>query len=230
MWIHQLGMTYWLFILERSRLGLPIRAIKERVRWSKYRKAGVVFVHVPKAAGSSISRALYGRGMGHVPAKVLAETSDYQSLESFAVIREPFSRLESAYHYAVSGGTTQGALMYNPDYEGELFSSFERFVLEWLPHQKEEALDPIFKRQRDYLAGADGELLVKRLFLLEEMAMVVEYLHGFGVTSVPKVNVQSRKGRVSWTSAMRDAAGAFYQEDLALYESVRHHEEKRGEL
>lgn len=41
---------------------VPLDILRRCPRW---KATGVIFVHVPKAAGVSVSRALYGRPLGH---------------------------------------------------------------------------------------------------------------------------------------------------------------------
>ena len=64
-----------------------------------YRQCGAVFVHVPKNAGSSISRALYGRSLGHKTAQEMMAYNPklFQELDSFAVLRDPLERAISAW-------------------------------------------------------------------------------------------------------------------------------------
>ncbi len=66
-----------------------------------------IFIHIPKNAGSSVL-ALFNDTGGRKHAKYydFYEANDYfyQQYHKFAIIREPFNRLYSAYKYAASGG------------------------------------------------------------------------------------------------------------------------------
>ncbi|MEM8698597.1 MAG: sulfotransferase family 2 domain-containing protein, partial [Pseudomonadota bacterium] len=113
--------------------------------FAAYRRAGVIFVHVPKAAGSTISEALYRRSLGHFTAREMAayDHTWFERLPSFAVLREPVERTYSAWRYVRTGGTAEGWIAPSPDYTLPEFASFERFAEEWLPPRitDPEALD-----------------------------------------------------------------------------------------
>jgi len=81
----------------------------------------LVFVHIPKNAGTSIEQAAlqYGYhwghemvyppqnhtcGLHHLPPKYLEDPAPYVNAELFAVIRHPYDRAFSEYTYLVSGG------------------------------------------------------------------------------------------------------------------------------
>ena len=66
-------------------------------------KAGVIFCHVPKNAGSKITLALYGRRLGHIRLSQLIRANKKQ-LPILAVWRGTIERFLSASAYARGGG------------------------------------------------------------------------------------------------------------------------------
>ena len=77
-----------------------------------YRKQQVIFIHIPKAAGTSVARAVLGKRAGHFTAETVRDrmgNDPYYKLYSFAVTRHPVDRLYSAYRYVKGNGGTEGA-------------------------------------------------------------------------------------------------------------------------
>lgn len=71
----------------------------------------VIFIHVPKAAGSSVKTALYGNSAGGH--RRIAEFYAYDpdraaAFFKFGFVRNPWSRLLSAYSYLTQGKGTSG--------------------------------------------------------------------------------------------------------------------------
>jgi hypothetical protein len=129
-----------------------------------------IFIHVPKAAGVSVSRAIYGRTLGHFYAQDIKKVcpKTFHSLHVFGVVRHPVDRLFSAYCFAKKGGT--GVMgMKNPAYyiNHPSFESFDKFVAEWLVNQDLKKIDGVFRPQYLYLYDEDENLLVDSIYKLE---------------------------------------------------------------
>src|SRR5699024_3171220 len=95
-----------------------------RLYYCKRRKCS--FVHVPKAAVTSISNALYVRSFGHFSAAEirLDFPRAFGNIFVFSIVRNPWDRIVSAYRFAASGGT-ESVPISNPElYHSEKFSSF----------------------------------------------------------------------------------------------------------
>lgn len=165
------------------RLPGPLRRlllVRRRARY--WLKAGIVFIHVPKAAGTSINEALYGRFIGHpraIDVKRWAPAA-VRALPSFSVTRNPWDRLLSAYRFAKAGrgmGDSYRAGMWRPHlYRGPQFESFERFVIEWLAPRDLTRLDGVFQPQSLFLCGSGGELLVDHVGRLEDLGPTYAFI------------------------------------------------------
>jgi len=127
-------------------------------RWRRYRKAGIVFVHVPKAAGSSIAAVLYGGRMGHHPAARLMneDPEGWAALDRLAIVREPVSRFLSAYAFAMAGGTPHGAIRWRPEYEDPALRDANVFVRDYLARGEIFEKDVVFWPQSHFVCGAAG--------------------------------------------------------------------------
>src|SRR6201996_6507340 len=72
------------------------------------RQRNVIFLHVPRTGGTSISHTLYGRHcIEHYSARALKAMAPqfWNTTQSFAVVRDPFDRFSSSYAFVRGGGT-----------------------------------------------------------------------------------------------------------------------------
>lgn len=163
---------YWAMQILRGILGdAGWMDLAMRRRRFFYKRAGVCFIHIPKAAGSSISSALYGRRLGHVRYQELQcyAPEVLAIMPVFSVIRDPASRVVSAYRYVKSVGTNEGGLYDRSVYHEAIFDTFESFFFEWLPYVRLHEQDYLFQTQESFLKNTSGIVDAEniRLFTLE---------------------------------------------------------------
>ncbi|MFM7205901.1 MAG: sulfotransferase family 2 domain-containing protein [Planctomycetaceae bacterium] len=67
----------------------------------QFRRDGVIFIHVPKCAGSAFLDAYLGYQTGHVTARDYhdADPEFFRSAYAFTFVRNPVARFVSAYHH-----------------------------------------------------------------------------------------------------------------------------------
>jgi chondroitin 4-sulfotransferase 11 len=134
----------------------PVRArLLVGRRKGLWRERGIIFIHVPKAAGTSVNTEIYGRFMGHMTAREARSyaSEEFAALPSFSIVRNPWSRLVSAYRFATAG-TGRGEndavvakMMHAKRYRGVEFRTFESFVHEWLVAKDLGRIDYVFRPQ-----------------------------------------------------------------------------------
>jgi len=182
----------------------------------------LIFVHVPRAAGTSISRALYGEGCTHhhsaryyraVHPKLWARA------QSFAVLRDPFDRFASAYAFVRAGGTPTCRL-------SNVFARQTAHVvtvddyLSFLEDREPLDLDFVMRPQSWFVCDGDTPL-VRNLFLYgEDDAALAAWLAPHGVGPLPWLN-RSRRVELLLNPAQRRRIARLYAQDFALIESVR---------
>lgn len=203
------------------------RALLARRRARYWRQAGIVFVHVPKAAGTSFNEALYGRFIGHPRARDIARwaPADVRALPRFSVVRNPWDRLVSAWRFARAGqgvGETYRAAMWRSDrYRVPEFETFERFVPEWLARRDPARLDGVFQPQWLFLCDSDKRLLVDHVGRLEELGPTLDYVRRATGRDF-ELSRANRSGeavdyRSFYTPELADLVGRIYADDARLF-------------
>src|SRR5699024_5979694 len=97
-----------------------------------------IFVHIPKTGGISVNRALFGgRGGGHKTIRHYKQIFGVFTLReyySFTFVRNPYSRLVSAYNFLIEGG--YGAKDKSWSEKNIIqYESFREFVKKWLDRE-----------------------------------------------------------------------------------------------
>lgn len=203
------------------------RALLVRRRSADWLRAGVVFIHVPKAAGTSLSEALYGRFLGHVRAVDVRRWAPRKvvSLPMAGVTRNPWDRLVSAYRFVRRGvgigGQTPGAVWRSSQYNIPEFETFERFLTEWLAKRNPRDLDLIFQPQCDFVCDHNGNVVVDHLGRFEDLPETYAFLWPRSPDR-PKVGLSNRSGsiidfRTFYTRELAKLAGSIYSEDVASF-------------
>lgn len=85
----------------RVLTGVPFLSRRMNPYAPCFDKRNAIFIHIPKAAGSSISSALFGGNVGHKPYSRFHAYSPRKLDEyfTFSFVRNPWDRLYSAYRY-----------------------------------------------------------------------------------------------------------------------------------
>lgn len=200
------------------------RVLLVRRRSPIWHEAGVVFIHVPKAAGTSLSIALFGRYLGHVRASDVERWASrpVASLPRFAVVRNPWDRIVSAYRFLKRGGGVggdyQGAVRHPHLYRIPQFDTFERFVEEWLPGREPSRLDRALQPQCLYVCDADGKIILDHLGRFENLEPTIAFLRktvgDFGPIGRSNRSGASTDYRSLYTPRLVDAVASIYSDDV----------------
>jgi hypothetical protein len=202
------------------------KKLKEKVniyrRYPHWSRLNCIFVHVPKAAGTSVNKALYGRTLGHyTAAEIQGKFPElYERAFTFSLVRNPWDRVLSAYRFACVGRTDSMGVHKPGQYRIPEFESFERFVCDWLPKQDVESLDYIFRPQWMFVFGESGQLMVDHLGRVEAMDETVAILsQKLGKQVLIRNENSTRVAMVDYresykSSSMVDVVGALYRRDI----------------
>jgi hypothetical protein len=220
--IHHLlfGVYYQEDILDRfSRLApIAIRAMAPRVL-AGARRRNLIFLHVPRTGGTSISYALYGSHcIQHHRAACLKAMAPqfWNATASFAVVRDPIERFASSYTFVRAGGTQSCRL-------SEVFraeTAHIRCVDDYLSFIEERTvfeLDFVMRPQSWFVCDPESGLpLVRRLFLYDrDQVSLLAYLRPHGINVLPWLN---RSLRIPLVLSRRQKLRVekIYEADLGL--------------
>jgi hypothetical protein len=94
-----------------------------------------IFVHIPKAAGISVNKALFGSLSGsHHKLRdytLIFTKKEFYSYYKFTFVRNPWDRLVSTYFFLKNGGLHDNDKKWFDDNLAQ-FEDFEDFILNWL--------------------------------------------------------------------------------------------------
>ena len=127
-----------------------------------------IFIHIPKAAGTSVSIAFYGYSVGHATIRQRFDT-DYESTRDyfkFTFVRDPLDRLASAFRFFKGGGMHVRGRQFAEAYIGDDdFPTFVRKLAATEAMQQHQLLLP----QMHFIATPDKRVLVNFIGRYENM-------------------------------------------------------------
>lgn len=209
-------------------LPLPLNA-KRRERLACIRGRGVLLIHVPKNAGTSISVSLYGRPITHDTIRYYGRVApDFAaSAVSVAVMRCPVDRFVSAYRFAQSGGTPHRQLSEPFRATYMAFGSIDDALDHIEARDDPFAVDHIFRAQSWYVTDAAGRVAVRHLVRIDDLARLRRVLPDSSIAPMPRLNA-SRSATIAVSAAQRARIRHLYRDDVALWEGLRGGAEARS--
>ena len=185
----------------------------------------VLFIHVPKTAGTSVQCSLFGREVvGHQTFRQYELASPRRQLTSlfkFAFVRNPWDRLGSAGAFLRDGGQSLGSRMGGE--ESRPISDFELFVLRWISRERVENGYGHFRPQVYYLRNGRGRIGLDFLGRFENLAQDfkgVGQLLGCPATLGSHNRTRSRQSsayRDYYTPRSAEAVAAAYRDDIETF-------------
>ena len=183
-----------------------------------------IYIHVPKCGGISVAKALFGEAnIGHATHRqyrILFTQEEYRSYFKFTIVRNPWDRLVSAFHYLKGGGNGEADARWSNEHRAA-FDDFGTFVREWLPGKKLDSIYWHFMPQTHFTSteAGIGELdFVGRFETLErDYDTIAERL---GVeTRLPRLNASKRGSdyRSYYTDDTASIASEAYKDDIEAF-------------
>jgi hypothetical protein len=184
-----------------------------------------IFIHIPKAAGTSIARAIYGMNVGHKKIEDYARVSqkELDKYFTYSFVRNPWDRTVSAYNFFRQNGTKYVQPLKNDIFKSEQFSTFERFVLEWLIEADLSQEDVIFAPQHWYIRNKKRDIAVDYLGKVEQLDLgIAEIGERLNIDiKLEKLNSSKRKEEYRnyySTPELIDIVAQIYAKDIELFD------------
>jgi chondroitin 4-sulfotransferase 11 len=169
----------------------------EYIRWKKKIRAGInykqfanynnhkdqlIFIHIPKAAGMSMVKALYGKNQSHHAKAIDYKYADEKAFATrvfFAVTRNPYTRLYSAYNYLKNDGMNIVDKVWYDIYI-KRYKNFDDFILNGLEIAINENAEH-FIPQYKFVVDDSNNLICDFIGNIENMEPTYAFLKRMGV-------------------------------------------------
>jgi hypothetical protein len=190
-------------------------------------KTNCIFIHIPKNAGTSISSAVYGRTLGHVPVSRYKafDQSKFNRYFKFAIVRNPWDRLHSAFEYLKTkkDNNDLDACFYQKYLSRN--KSFEKFVLRLQdPYYRFNVLTyKHFIPQYKWIClPKNNQHLMNRILRFEQLQEDLKELdQHIAINSFKRIPHLRRINKKVYTSVysdnMKDIVSRIYQKDISLF-------------
>ncbi len=183
-----------------------------------YDRLQCIYVHIPKNAGISVNRAIFGsRGGGHLKIteyKKIFGRKRFNDYFKFTIVRNPWDRVCSAYHFLRAGGMTDDDRQWAAS-NLEDYPSFRDFVCCGI--QRDEVRHFLhFRSQSDFICE-NGRIAVDYIGYLETLDEdFTKICRRLGIQAeLPRLNVSNaRDYREFYDDEMRKIIARSYDEDI----------------
>ncbi|MCV3392122.1 sulfotransferase family protein [Campylobacter sp. IFREMER_LSEM_CL2101] len=143
------------------------------------KKYNCIFIHVPKAAGTSIEKAIYETDKwltGHAKAKDYNQV-EFQKFFSFGFVRNPYDRIVSAFHYLKNGGGSDIDAQWAKE-NLSCYKNFHDFVLDLKNKQIQEKILSWmhFEPQYRFLCDNEKNIMVNFVGKVENIQEDFNYI------------------------------------------------------
>ncbi len=200
----------------------PFRSQRPSLIPRQFRRDGVIFIHIPKCAGSALLDAYLGFQTGHVTAKAYrdADGAFFDAAYVFSFVRDPLARFVSAYDHLQTDDlwSELPAIKRLLDRHGSTVAE----VAAGLAGNAELLALPWFAPQHTFLE-IRGRLAVNRVFKTESFASDLDLIRAEAGIRFRDLAPVNRRGHGALSSADRlgEAAVAtlrrVYARDFTLF-------------
>ena len=211
-----------------TKIGSIYRSFKIKRNINLFRERGIIFIHVPKNAGTSINDSLYGKSIGHFTSLEFRKISkeDFDSLYKFAVIRDPFARLISAFNFIKEGLNNEikdkPAILKTREIKEIKNMDINKFVMEWIPQYgiyQDFALMP----QSHFICDENRNLIVNRLVNIKDIGNLTNIIKqdtGIIVDQIGSKNISHKPFKQVLNNQSKEYLKSLYKVDFEIFEDI----------
>lgn len=187
----------------------------------RYTERECLFIHITKAAGTSVALSLMGELPYHYTARqyrVIYGRRTFNRFYKFAFVRNPWDRLYSAYSYLKAGGwNDQDAEWANTNLSN--IHDFESFLLDWLTPERMYSHIHLWP-QTDFVCDQAGYPLIDELCYFESIQEDFRKLSTRLNSEATLVHTNSSKRdsfKSIYSDAMKKKVGELYKKDAVNF-------------
>ena len=193
---------------------------------SKDHELKCIFLHVPKSAGTSLTKSIYHSKSFHIPVirYKAVDAEKFDTYFKFCFVRNPFDRLLSAYEYLEIKCHSD---MSFPDHRWaasnlSIYRDFEEFVLSLEDSKIRNRIGTYihFRSQLDWISDTDAARSILADFVGRYETILQDYerlqvrLNVAESLSVVRKTPNQKDYRRSYSTRMVDIVGDMYSEDI----------------
>jgi hypothetical protein len=186
-----------------------------------------IFIHIPKTGGISVTNGLFGQDTGwHLSAKAYIKIftkNEFNSFFKFTFVRNPWSRLVSAYHFLKSGGLMPFDKKWAFDNLSQ-FDTFECFVTNWINRKNVNSYIHFIPQYKFISLNSDLRIIVDYIGRFETLNHDFEIiksklrLHNANLPHLNKaVPYSSKNYKYYYNEKTRKIVSDVYSKDIELF-------------
>lgn len=183
-----------------------------------------IYVHIPKTAGVAINKALYGNlGGSHLTVKLYKRIFGpltFKKYYSFTFVRNPYSRVYSAYTFLKNGGFCERDRKWAEENIAH-YTSINDFIENWLNEQTIWDYDH-FKPQYSFVCDISDKPEVDFIGALETIDNDFEHIcQTLGIQNRLSVRNRGNKDHSEWekilTPSSKQKINELYRKDFEIF-------------